>query len=437
MRKLRQIDSLYIRLSLFTVLVILTTYFFTEEKYLWAILLLILDGFMLRLIYQSYKRHIKKIFFLLDAFENDDNTFIFSEDSINRKDKLMNQYFNRINKILHETKRKAAQKEKYYELILNSVNTGIVVLDEKGYVYEVNNIALHLLGLITLTHIKQLDSVDKNASKILEHITPKEKVELTLNHSNKTIHLAITVSGITLQEKALRILSLTDIKSELDKKEGEAWNQLTCVLTHEIMNAVTPIISLSDTLQSLPEVNPEISNGLEVISTTGKGLISFTKAYRQFTQLPKPQPQLFYVGKFIRRMVKLARHQYPTENIEFSVSVQPDDLILYADENLISQVVINLLKNAIESAKEENSSHISIVTCCNHAEEITIEITNNGTVISPALAEHIFIPFFTTKEKGNGIGLSISRQIMHASGGNLYLKHSSPEKGTTFVLEFK
>ena len=222
----------------------------------------------------------------------------------------------------------------------------------------------------------------------------------------------------------------------LERNEMEAWQKLIRVLTHEIMNAVTPITSLSDTLLGLTEAQvskEEIRNGLQTISSTGKGLLSFVESYRKFTRIPTPEPSLFYVKSFIERMVELARHQYPDVRVTFHMDIAPSDLILYADENLVSQVVINLLKNAIQAIESDKNTdkegHINIRAYCNEAEAILIEISNNGPAIPNDIAEHIFIPFFTTKEGG----LSISRQIMRLSGGNLSLL---PGKETTFILKF-
>ena len=190
----------------------------------------------------------------------------------------------------------------------------------------------------------------------------------------------------------------------LERNEMEAWQKLIRVLTHEIMNAVTPITSLSDTLLGLTEAQAskeEIRNGLQTISSTGKGLLSFVESYRKFTRIPPPEPSLFYVKSFIGRMVELARHQHPDVRVTFHMDIAPSDLILYADENLVSQVVINLLKNAIQAIesdkKTDKEGHINIRAYCNEAEAILIEISNNGPAIPNDIAEHIFIPFFTPK----------------------------------------
>ena len=292
-----------------------------------------------------------------------------------------------------------------------------------------------MLGLSVFTHVQQLSQIDTGLVEILSSCRPGDKLQTTFNNERETVNLSIRVSDITVRKEHLRILTLNNINTELDDKEIDSWIGLTRVLTHEIMNSVTPITSLSDTLLSLTDTkDEEICNGLQTISSTGKGLLSFVESYRRFTRIPVPEPSLFYVKAFIDRMVELAKHQNPDGNISFRTDVSPADLILYADENLISQVVINLLKNAIQAIGDQTDGCISIHACCNEAEEVIIEVKNNGPVIPPEVAEHIFIPFFTTKEGGSGIGLSISRQIMRLSGGSITLL---PGKETRFILKFK
>lgn len=261
-------------------------------------------------------------------------------------------------------------------------------------------------------------------------------MQVAFHNERGTVNLSIRVSEINVHKEHLRILALNDINIELDEKEIDSWIRLTRVLTHEIMNSVTPITSLSDTLLSMVEdKDEEISHGLQTISTTGKGLLAFVESYRKFTRIPTPEPSLFYLKAFIERMVELARHQNPCDHITFHTKIDPADLILYADENLISQVVINLLKNAIQAIGDQPDGQIDIQVYCNETEEVLIEIKNNGPVIPPEIVEHIFIPFFTTKEGGSGIGLSISRQIMRLSGGSLTLLPDNKE--TKFILKFK
>ena len=402
-----------------------------------------------------YRHHVRKVLFMLDAIENNDNAIHFSETENTADARLVNRALNRVAHILYNVKSETAQQEKYYELILDCVNTGILVLNDNGAVYQKNSEALRLLGLNVFTHVSQLNRVDPRLSSLLANCRPGDKLQMPFNNERGTVNMSVRVSDITVRKEHLRILALNDINNELDEKEIDSWIRLTRVLTHEIMNAVTPITSLSDTLLKLTEARiskEEMRHGLQTISTTGKGLLAFVESYRRFTRIPTPEPSLFYLKGFINRMAELARHQYPDTPVTFNVSIVPNDLILYADENLISQVIINLLKNAIqafetgataatgtnaettaETSAATTEKHINIRAYCNEAEAVLIEISNNGPAIPPDIAGHIFIPFFTTKENGSGIGLSISRQIMRLSGGSLSLIAG---KETTFVLKF-
>lgn len=426
------------RFVIFIGLTILGTCFAMKQNWVCFVPTCAVWLFYLRLMLLSDKRYAQKVAFMFDAIDNSDYAFRYATRGRSSNDKMVSESLNRITQILFQAKADAVQKEKYYELIMNSVNTGIIVLDDKGTIFQTNNEALRLLGMTVFTNVRQLGRIDEGLEQMISNIQPGTKQQVSFTNERGNVHLSIRVSEMTLQEKHVRILAINDINSELDEKEIDSWIRLTRVLTHEIMNSVTPITSLSDTLLSMHEdADSEIRNGLEVISTTGKSLISFVKSYRKFTHIPTPEPSLFYVHKFVERMAQLARHHNNFPNITFSIHVEPDDLIVYADENLISQVVLNLLKNAMQAiGSEQTDGLIEIKAYCNEDEAVLIEVSNNGPVIPPEEAEHIFVPFFTTKEGGSGIGLSISRQIMRLSGGSIALKSAPAAKKTTFILTF-
>ncbi|WP_294474523.1 PAS domain-containing sensor histidine kinase [uncultured Bacteroides sp.] len=432
----RLTDQYWFRVLLTALLCISTVWLVVLQSYFWfgaSICLLILS-----IIWQIrlYRSHVKQVLFMIDTLENNDNSFRFPEENGTHASKQINRALNRVGQILYNVKAETAQQEKYYELILDFVSTGLIVLNDNGAVYQKNKEALRLLGLNVFTHVRQLSKVDTVLMKKVENCHAGDKLQVMFQNERGTVNLSIRVSDINVHDEHLRILALSDINVELDEKEIDSWIRLTRVLTHEIMNSVTPITSLSDTLLSIvKDTDEEISRGLQTISATGKGLLSFVESYRKFTRIPTPEPSLFYLKAFIERMVELARHQNPCEHITFRTEIVPADLILYADENLISQVVINLLKNAIQAIGNQTDGEINIQAYCNEAEEIWIEIKNNGPAIPADIAEHIFIPFFTTKEGGSGIGLSISRQIMRLSGGSLNLLPDAKE--IRFILKFK
>ncbi|EXY65624.1 sensor histidine kinase [Bacteroides fragilis] len=428
-------ERYWFRLGLSLCFAITAALSYADRDFIWMGLSLCLLLFSIWWQLSLYRIHTKRVLFMIDALENNDSAIHFPEEQIMPETREINRALNRVGRILYNVKSETVQQEKYYELIMDCVNTGVLVLNENGAVYQKNNEALRLLGLNVFTHIRQLNKVDIQLMKKIEFCRPGDKIQTIFNNERGTINLSIRVSGITVREEQLRILAFNDINSELDEKEIDSWIRLTRVLTHEIMNSVTPITSLSETLLSLADTrDEEIRRGLQTISTTGKGLLSFVESYRRFTRIPTPEPSLFYVKAFIDRMVELARHQNKCDNITFHIDITPADLIVYADENLISQVVINLLKNAIQAIDTQADGKIEIQGRCNAAEEVLIEIKNNGPAIPSDIADHIFIPFFTTKEGGSGIGLSISRQIMRLSGGSITLLQG---KETKFILKFK
>ncbi len=389
-------------------------------------------------LYLQYLMHARQVIFMLNAIENDDFSFKFSSDSPLRSDILVNRTLNRITAIIQKAKVDAVQKEKYYELILNSVNTGIIVADENGNIFQTNNEALKLLGLSVFTHLKQLYKISPDLPDILQNVGPGEKQQTSFVNERGTVHLSVRTSKMVINDTKMCIYAINDINSELDDKEIESWIRLTRVLTHEIMNSITPITSLSETLLSLHKnANKDIRNGLEVISSTGKGLIDFVESYRKFTHLPTPQPSLFYAAGLAERIKQLTQCNNTLSGTPIIISIEPHDLIIHADEKLITQVMLNLVKNAMQSIGNAADGLIQIKGYCNPDESVSLEIMDNGPGISPEMADHIFIPFFTTKEGGSGIGLSISRQIMRLHGGTLSLKSSPLKKETAFILTFK
>ena len=378
-------------------------------------------------LYRHYRRNIKKVIFLFDAIDNVDFSFNFPMQGVSKNDRILHQSLNRIKAFLQHTREEQMEREKYYEKILNMVDAGIMVVDSHDNVLQHNQAALRLLDTDVLTHLNQV----------------REKL--------KDEHLSKHETATMIKDKPVRIIAISDVSHELSNQEIDSWIKLIRVLTHEIMNTITPVTSLSETLlKELEEdmhwegrfaTNPnspkekDLRIGLETIHKTGTELLSFVNNYRRFTHVPQPQPSLFYVEPFLNRMAMLCNH-------EASIEVSPKDLIVYADESLIAHVVTNLLKNAVEAIKEKKSTEVSedkhafirIKAYANEQEAIVIDVTNNAGIIPDDIAAHIFIPFFTTKKEGSGIGLSLSRQIRRVSGGTLSLHQDKEADTTTFRI---
>ena len=364
-------------------------------------------------LHRHYRRNIKKVIFLFDAIDNVDFSFNFPMQGVSKNDRILHQSLNRIKAFLQHTREEQMEREKYYEKILNMVDAGIMVVDSHDNVLQHNQAALRLLDTDVLTHLNQV----------------REKL--------KDEHLSKHETATMIKDKPVRIIAISDVSHELSNQEIDSWIKLIRVLTHEIMNTITPVTSLSETL--LNELGEKEENdlriGLETIHKTSQELLSFVNNYRRFTHVPQPQPSLFYVEPFLNRMAMLCNH-------EVSIKVSPKDLLVYADESLIAHVVTNLLKNAVEAIKEKESTEVSedkhafirIKAYANEQEAIVIDVTNNAGIIPDDIAAHIFIPFFTTKKEGSGIGLSLSRQIMRVSGGTLSLHQNKEENTTTFRI---
>lgn len=378
-------------------------------------------------LYRHYRRNIKKVIFLFDAIDNVDFSFNFPMQGVSKNDRILHQSLNRIKAFLQHTREEQMEREKYYEKILNIVDAVIMVVDSHDNVLQHNQAALRLLDTDVLTHLNQVKTKLKD-----EHLSKHETATM-------------------IKDKPVRIIAISDVSHELSNQEIDSWIKLIRVLTHEIMNTITPVTSLSETLLKELEEDmhwegrfatcpnspkeKDLRIGLETIHKTGTELLSFVNNYRRFTHVPQPQPSLFYVEPFLNRMAMLCNH-------EVSIEVSPKDLIVYADESLIAHVVTNLLKNAVEAIKEKESTEVSedkhafirIKAYANEQEAIVIDVTNNAGIIPNDIAAHIFIPFFTTKKEGSGIGLSLSRQIMRVSGGTLSLHQDKEENTTTFRI---
>ena len=355
-------------------------------------------------LYRHYRRNIKKVTFLFDAIDNGDFSFNFPTEKGFKEDKILHKSLNRIKLFLQHTREEQMEREKYYEQILNAVDTGILVVDSHDNILQHNQAALRLLDTDVLTHMNQV----------------KGKL--------KDEHLAKHETQAMLKDKHVRIIALSDVSHELSNQEVDSWIKLIRVLTHEIMNTITPVTSLSETLLTRVTEDKDLKQGLETIHKTGTELLAFVNNYRRFTHVPQPQPALFYVEPFLERMAMLCNH-------EVEISVSPKDLLAYADESLLSHVVTNLLKNAVEAFWEkEKLSFIRLHAYANAQESIIIDVSNNAGLIPEDVASHIFIPFFTTKPEGSGIGLSLSRQILRVSGGSLSLHQDKAQGITTFRI---
>ena len=431
----RYFNTFWARLALVMLMAGACVWLTMEHNWLWLSVVFPTLVWTVWGFYRFYTYNNRKVAFLLDAIENHDSAVHFYEQVVDKDSSQVNVMLNRIARILHNVKQETIQREKYYELIMDFVETGIVVIDDKGTVFQKNQKALKLLGMEVLTNVRQLSRVSEHLKKAFAEAHSGQKLQVEYATERGMMHLSMRVSGMVIQDKQLHIIALNDINHELDEREIDSWIRLTRVLTHEMMNSLTPVTSLSETLLALPgaQADEELRQGLETIRTTGKGLVNFVMSYRKLTRLPSPEPTLFDVHPFLLRMVQLAKHQHPCPNIRITLEKISEDLMVFADESMLAQVMTNLLKNAIHAIGTSVEGEIRLRAFVDDQDMIHIEVSNNGPEITPEMAEQIFIPFFTTKEDGSGIGLSLSKQMMRLQGGSISLLPYRDE-WTTFSI---
>ena len=390
--------------------------------------------------YFSRRMH-QKVTYMLDALEDGESNFRFGDKRFFNR---FHRTLNRLRGIFDKERRLIQEQEHYYARMLEQVTTGILVSDcspkRSGRVLYCNAAALNMLGFANISHIRQLAEVDKNLESELNAMP--DGGEKRVNFYNERGKMTVAVTAITtlLRGQEVKIFALNDITGEMAHNEEQSWNRLIRVLTHEIMNTVTPIASLSHMLSQ--EINglktpdsldlEELRVGLGAIEGSSKGIIRFVETYRSLTHVSAPVKRAFYVEELITKVRQLVTPQLDEAAASLTYCEKSDDILLYADENQLSQVLVNLVKNALQAG----ASKIEISAEIDASENVVVAVSNNGRAISEESRDEIFVPFYTTKQEGTGIGLSLCRQIMRMHNGSLTLTRSD-EKMTTFVLYFK
>jgi len=391
----------------------------------------------------------RKIRFFFDSVRNDDSNLSFPIETGNDSLNELYQSMNRVNYQIQQLKIENRQQEQYFRTLLEHLAVGIITYNDKGFILHSNSSAKKLLSIDVLTHLKQIERKDQKLFDTISSIRPYERKLIAVSSEGAEIQLSLKATSFRTNENELVILSIQDIKNELDEKEIESWMKLIRVLMHEIMNSITPITSLSESLSNIytlggkPVLPEQVSDktiattlqGLNVIKEQGKGLMSFVESYRKLTRVPEPVKKLFRVSDLMGRVQILYDSLEKSDHTRLVVSLANPELEIFADQNLISQVLINLLKNAIEANENNDGALIAISASEGRNNHYEICVTDNGPGISAENLDEIFVPFFTTRQNGSGIGLSISRQIMKVHGGNLKVR-SVPNKETVFCLSF-
>jgi nitrogen fixation/metabolism regulation signal transduction histidine kinase len=366
--------------------------------------------------------------------------------------------FNELNKAFNEVmqdfQKVRAEKEEsfhYLQTIVQNIDVSVIAYSADGNIELINKTAKKLFQMASLRNIKALEPLSAELVHTLLTIKPGENKLVKVQYEDDFLQLAIYGSTIKVKDKLIYLVTIKDIQNVLEEQETEAWQKLIRVLTHEIMNSITPIASLSSTLDLMlkgmvgendgsnlsidRESAGEIQEALQTINKRSTGLLHFVNTYRNLTRIPKPDFKLCGVKELYENIVKLMEEEIKYNGIEFYVKVEPESLEFTADDKLIEQVLINLLKNAIHALNGQKDAHIQLLAFMNKRGRITLQVIDNGPGILKDVLDKIFIPFFTTKPSGSGIGLSLSKQILRLHNATI-TAHSEPGVETVFTMTF-
>ena len=396
------------------------------------------------------ERTNRKLISFLESINYNDFTITFSDNKLGASFKDLNNAFNNV---MAEFRRSRAEKEEhfnYLQTIVQHISIGIIVFVPTGKVVLTNAALFKLLNLTSLRSLRELRHVNKDLPDTLQNLKAGEKTLVKLFLDDNVFQLSVFATEFKMHSEAYTLVSIQDISSELEEKEIESWQKLIRVLTHEIMNSITPISSLTQTVREImleedrerAALRPleqddldNIANALDTIQRRSQGLLNFVELYRNLTRIPRPNFRYVSVKELVLRVHQLMLPRLEKEGIQFHLVVKPEQLMLTADPDLIEQVLINLLLNACDAVKDNKESWIKLEAIATVNGRVSLEIKDNGSGITPDLLDKIFMPFFTSKREGSGIGLSLSRQIMHLHKGTISVK-SHPGNGAIFTLIF-
>lgn len=422
---------------------------FSTGDWVYAIVFLGLSAYQVKLLIEHLDRSNENIASFLDSIQFDDLSYSFKTASDDPAIKRLHQELNEAMLKLRNSRREKDSEFLFFKNIVMHVGIGLIVFKEDGTIEIFNSAARKLLKLNRAEKLSDLKSVSEVLVHVFEKLKTGGRELVRLKIGEELVQLSAYAIELNLRGENVKLISIQNIQSELEEKEMEAWQNLVRVLTHEIMNSVTPISSLAGIVEEelKPHVDADdptmltkdqladIHLSLQTISKRSEGLIHFVKEFRSLTAIPKPRPVQIGVRCLFDELTMLHKRDLGERNIELITSVYPEDLTITADKNMIEQVMINLIRNAIQSFEDQPEKTIEIKAYVNEKSRPVITIKDNGSGIDPEAMEKIFIPFFTTKKSGSGIGLSLSRQIMRQHQGTLTVK-STVGKGTEFFMRF-
>jgi two-component system, NtrC family, nitrogen regulation sensor histidine kinase NtrY len=398
-------------------------------------------------LYRFTSQTNRKLTRFLESVKYSDFLSGFANDNkLGKSFRELNAAFNEVLEAFRNTRTEKEEHWQYLNTIVQQVRTGIISFDPEGKVELMNTNAKRFIGIASLKNINEL--VDTNP-KLYQALMEVQSGKSTLYKSGNEYLLTLQATELRIRGNTVKLVTLQNIQNELQKQELDAWQNLTRVLRHEIMNSITPISSLTSTLREIldhdmtktenhyelqTEGAEDLREGLTTIENRSKGLIKFIDAYREYTSLPQPKIKSIRVKDLLEKVAQFMRPELKKTPIQFGYDCESEYITIQGDEEMIEQVLINLIKNAMEALEHVEDPHIELNGSFTD-NVVQIAVIDNGSGIIPEAIERIFIPFFTTKKTGSGIGLALSRQIMQMHNGSLTVK-SEPDVKTIFTLNF-
>lgn len=372
------------------------------------------------------RKIIGKIDFMSDALDSGETAFRYSESRW--RNRRLNKSLNRLRSIFEAEKADIRERERYFGTMLDHVQSGVIVIDGEKINYS-NTVAKGFLGMAEISSLRQIGRISPDLANAFREASEMESRASFISERG-TVQFSISACTARFHGKEVSIVTFNDITREMENNESESWTRLIRVLTHEIMNTVTPVASLSSALsQNLDSYSAEdIRSALGTIASSSEGLISFVRSYRSLTHISAPLRKAFYLKDLVNDSVNIAKANWPSVNVLYREL--SSDVILYADYGQMSQVLNNLIKNAVQAG----AGNVSITASIDKREQTVIDIANDGEPISASGQEQLFVPFYTTKgSSGTGVGLSLCRQIVRLNGGTIKLS-SSTQETTVFTI---
>jgi two-component system nitrogen regulation sensor histidine kinase NtrY len=438
------------RVAILSATIFLFAFFaFSSGDWFYAIVFFGLSGYQVKLLIEYLDRSHENIASFLDSIRFDDLSYSFKTESDDPVVQRLHKELNEAMLKLRNSRREKDSEFLFFKNIVMHVGIGLIIFKEDGKIEIFNSAARRLLKINRAENINDLKDVSETLVNVFVKLKTGGRELVRLKIGDDLFQLSIYAIELTLRGENVKLISIQNIQSELEEKEMEAWQNLVRVLTHEIMNSVTPISSLAGIVEEELKQHMQLQEGtqltkdqlndihlsLQTISKRSEGLIHFVKEFRSLTSIPKPRQIQIEVKTLLEELTMLHRKELMEKGIHLTISVYPEDLTISADRNMIEQVIINLIKNAIQAFEDQEEKLIELKASLNEKSRPIISVKDNGTGIDPEAMEKIFIPFFTTKKTGSGIGLSLSRQIMRQHQGTLAVK-STVGKGTEFFMRF-